>query len=500
MSDNQSFELTLEEWRKKASPAHLAVYATKDMPDEAQWKPYKHLLHINDKLVAACTSPEQTFLNVACTVRGGKSFLISHFLPVWYLGMYPDRDVVIVSYSEDKAKEWGQSTLNIAKAIGPELFGWKVDDQNSSKVSWGIQGRKGGLRAVGINGALTGRGIHLGIIDDPIKNREEAASPAGRENMWSWYGSTFRTRLMPKGTVILTMARWHEDDLTGRIMANAEEKGDEADPWEFIKMPAIAEAPKDAPPTWRDELGRKEGDPLWPEVWPADMLDRVRNSIGQADWESLYQQNPTPREGGMFKVDTWMRRPSPPEHLQLVRCWDLAATKDGGDWSVGVLMGRDWEDRFFVLDVQRFRLDGNEVEKRVKATAALDGKGVAIRIEQERAGAGKATIASYTRALVGYNIKGVRPEGDKEQRAAPYAAQQQDGNVYLVNSIGWEKDFIEEHRVFGGKARHDDQVDAAAGAFDELTSMAPASIEWNDSFTTDQVAMMMSNTMDFQNA
>lgn len=488
MADNEAFEATLDEWRKKATPAHLAVYATKDMPEEAQWRPYKHLLHINSRITDACTSKEQTFLNVACTVRGGKSFLISNFLPVWYLGMFPDRDVVIVSYSEDKAKEWGQFTLNLAKLVGPELFGWKVDEANSSKVSWGIQGRKGGLRAVGINGALTGRGIHLGIIDDPIKNREEAASATGRENMWSWYGSTFRTRLMPHGTVILTMARWHEDDLTGRIMVNAEEKGDEADPWEFIRMPAIAECPKGEDPTlWRDELGRAEGDPLWPEVWPADMLSKVRNSIGTADWESLYQQNPTPREGGMFKVDSWMRRPTAPDGLQRIRCWDLAATKDGGDWTVGVLMGRDHEDRFYVLDVQRFRMDGNEVKKQVLATARADGKGVSIRIEQERAGAGKAVIADYRRMLVGYNVIGVRPEGSKEQRAMPYASQQQDGNIYLVNSIGWEKEFIEEHRVFTANARHDDQVDAASGAFDELTQMQPASVEWNEEMSTENV-------------
>ncbi len=453
-----------EHLQKMASPAHLAAYVTRHLPPDAQWRPFDHLLHINDKLVEAFTDEEETFLNIAVTVRHGKSFLISIFAVVWYLGMYPDRQVVIVSYSEDKVKEWGEATKNIMQEFGLELFGLQVDTANASKTSWSLKGHKGGVRAVGIGGALTGRAIDLGIIDDPVKNAEEANSEAARSAMWDWYTTTFRTRLMPGGTVVLTMARWHEDDLTGKIKENL---SDESDPWQFIEMPALAEAPK--PPegvedadewraNWRDWMGRADGQELWPEVWPKKRLLKIMNSVGgenSATWLGLYQQNPTPPEGGMFKVANWRYIESRPANLQLARYWDLAATKGGGDWSVGVLVGLSPDGVVYVADVVRVQEDSAGLKRLVLTTAKQDGRHVPIKIEQERAGAGKSQVEDYKRMLLGWVVDGRRPEGSKESRAAPFASQQQVGNVYLVRGE-WNKAYVEEHRAFP-KSKHDDQ-------------------------------------------
>lgn len=411
------------------------------------------------------------------------SFLISIFAAVWYLGLYPDRQVVIVSYSEDKAKEWGEATMNIMKEFGLELFGLTVDSANASKTSWSLKGRKGGLRAVGIGGALTGRAIDLGIIDDPVKNAEEANSEAARQAMWDWYTTTFRTRLMPGGTVILTMARWHEDDLTGKIKENL---SDEGDPWRFVEMPAIAEQPKppdgeEPDPDWRDEMGRAEGEALWPEVWPVGRLTRIKNSVGgenSATWLALYQQNPTPPEGGMFKTANW-RYVSHVDRgqLHLARFWDLAATKGGGDWSVGVLMGLRPSSQaaivgeVYVIEVVRVQEDDAGLKKLLLATARNDGKHVPIKIEQERAGAGKSQVADYKRMLLGWVVDGRKPEGSKESRAAPFASQQQVGNVYLVEGA-WNQKYVEEFRAFP-KSKHDDQVDASSGAFEMISESGP---------------------------
>lgn len=469
-------EALVDELRKKATPAHLAQYVTRNLPPEARWKPYGHLLYLNDLLVEALTSDEQSFLNIAASVRHGKSELISRYLIVWFLGMFPDRQVILVSYNESKASEWGVATRDLFKEWGPELFGLTVDPDTASKTDWKVKGHRGGCRAVGVNGSLTGIGGDLIVIDDPIKNREEAESQAARDNMFSWYGSTLRTRLMPHGTLLLTMARWHEEDLTGKIEAQTA-ANPESDRWQFIRLPALAEAPKGADPEWRDPLGRADGDALWPEVWPKAMLEQVRASINPADWESLYQQNPTPREGGMFKIHDWRDRAFVDRSsLRLARAWDLASTEDGGDWTVGALVGMSPTNEVYILDIQRFRKNSAGVKAQVKATAHADGKYVPIRIEQERAGAGKAQVQDYVRELVGFNVRGAKPEGTKEQRAAPFAAQQQANNVYLVGlPDDIRTSLINEFRTFP-RGKHDDIVDAVVGAFDELAQGAPVTI------------------------
>lgn len=458
-----------EQWRKMATPAHLARYVTRNMPPDTVWMPAKHLLFINDKAVEALTDPEQRFLNVQVTVRAGKSVLLSQFTPVWFLGMYPDKRVIIVSYNETKAAQWGVFTRNLMEQYGRELFGLSVSKDVAKSTEWNIAGRQGGLRAVGVGGGLTGEGGDLIIIDDPVKNREEADSPTNQRNMFSWYGSTLRTRLMPGGTLLLTMARWNVNDLTGMIEENTEEGGD---PWEFIKLPAICEAPRDAAADWTDPVGRRDGEALWPEKWPLSTLIQTKKSIHPRDWESLYQQSPTLPEGGMFKVAMWQRLPYVDRSsLRLCRCWDTAATKGGGDWTVGVLMGLDPQSRVFVLDVQRAQLDSAGVKQLIQATAMSDGPMVPVRIEKEKAGAGKAQIEDFVRLLIGFDVGPIVVAGSKDQRAAPFASQQQIGNVFIVDPGNvWAEGYIEEHRLFGGGGKHDDQVDASAAAFNELAA------------------------------
>lgn len=427
------------------------------------------------------------------------SELISRYLPVWFLGMFPERQVIIVSYNESKAGEWGAFTRDVMKEWGPELFGLHVDTETASKTEWKLKGHRGGLRAVGINGSLTGIGGDLIIIDDPLKNREEADSQAARDAMFSWYGSTLRTRMMPGGTMILTMARWHEDDLTGKIEKKSKEEPG-GDQWRNVALPALAEAPKWHPPLvptedWRDELGRADGDALWPEVWPKKALEQIQKSIDRADWESLYQQNPTSREGGMFKVADWRYRSDVPQgitSLRLARVWDLAATEGGGDWTVGTLMGLGNDNTVYVLERQRFQRDSNGVKKEILRCAREDGRGVPIGVEQERAGAGKAQVQDIKRMLVGYTVVAMKPEGTKEQRAAPYASQQQDHNVTLIGPKEEWASFVEEHRVFP-KGRHDDQVDSASGAFLLLADSSPTEItEPSDVEEVDLGAMISS--------
>lgn len=495
-----------KQWARMATPAHLAQTVTAEAGVEAKWEPVPHLSYINDRVVEACADPGWRFLDIEVSVRHGKSWLLSWFLPVWYLGMYPDRTVFLLAYNEDKAAEWGEATREVMKVWGPELFGQQVDTRTASRTNWKLKGRRGELVATGVGGTITGKGCSLAVIDDPIKNQEEADSPAIRKKLKEGYYSNVRTRLHPHATVVLAMARWREDDLAGEVVhgvsnETAEDEREDADRWEVIRFPALAEAPdeiaeacpveleederevwiEDAKSEWTDELGRHEGDALWPEMWPREKLEQLRATMLQNNpqaWDGLYQQRPTTRGGGEFKDDTWRYIAAdqvPHSTLRKVRIWDLASTEGGGDWTVGMLVGMSPDGITYVLDVVRRRLGAAGVEDLVASTAAIDRPAVPIRIEQERAGSGKALVDGFARRLVGYDVAGIRPEGDKETRAAPVAAQQQRSRVVMVQAE-WNKALKDECSAFP-RGKHDDQVDCLSAGHGYLAVGGPSAME-----------------------
>lgn len=451
------------------SPAKLAEYASR-----GNWTPFRHLVHISNILVRAATSSEQTFDSIQVSVRHGKSELVTKWFVVWYLMLFPDRNVLIVSYSEDFSRKWGRLTRDLYAEWAPQLVGEGVREDASSATEW-LTTAGGGLRAVGMGGAITGLGFHLIVIDDPIKNIEAALSEAANKSMREWYDTTLRTRLMPGGTMVLTMARWTDYDLAAYVTGEIETEtvNDYPDPWVVTKLPAVAEAPKGAGEDWRDELGRADGEALWPEVWP---VERLQPLMALSGWDALYQQNPVPRGGGMFAKDDWVKRVAPADAIgwRCCRYWDTAATKGKGDWTVGALLGIDPQGLPWILDIVRERVDAGGVEELLKRTAERDGRTVPIRYEQAKAAAGKATTHSYAKALIGYDFQGVPVEGDKTTRAALLASAQQNRLVHIADA-GWAEALIEEFARFP-KGRHDDQVDACSGAFAFLTQGGPSTI------------------------
>jgi predicted phage terminase large subunit-like protein len=455
---------------KIKSPAKLAEYAS-----YGNWLPAKHLVAISNLLVRCSTSKAQDFLSVQVSVRHGKSELVSKWFPVWYLGLFPEKNVCIVTYNEDFAKNWGRQTRDLYAEWAPELFDTNVRDDVSSVTEWKTT-RGGGLRAVGMGGSLTGLGFDLIIIDDPIKNVEEAMSPTTNRRMREWYDSTLRTRLMPGGTMILTMARWTDYDLAAYVTGELVEDTNEnpfRDEWQVVKFPAVAEAPVGQEDNWTDSLGRTDGEALWPEMWS---LETLRPMMGTWGWDALYQQNPIPRSGNMFPDDKWNIRMAPSDFSgwRLTRYWDTAASQAKGDWTVGVLLGLSPQNETWVLDVVRDRKDASGVERMMQETAQRDGRGVSIRYEEDKGDAGKQVTNSYARLLIGYDFRGVPVQGDKQTRASMYAAAQQNGLIVLAQA-SWNQTFIEEHRRFP-RGRHDDQVDAAAGAFNTLTDGGPTRV------------------------
>lgn len=228
--------------------------------------------------------------------RHGKSELGSIMFPAWYIGRHPKKEIITASYSAELAQDFGYKTRNlVAGQEYQELFKTKLREDSKSKAKWLTQ-EGGGYTAVGVGGAMTGRGADLLIIDDPIKNREEAESLTIREKIWSWYTSTAYTRLEKGGAVIIILTRWHKDDLAGRLLKAQEEGGDQ---WEVVKFPAIAT---------ENELMRQQGEPLWQEKYDLEALEQIKRTVGIYDWQALYQQEPVSSETQEFKEEYWHYR------------------------------------------------------------------------------------------------------------------------------------------------------------------------------------------------
>lgn len=425
-----------------------------------------HLDLLNRKLMQVAAGSLKRLM-IFMPPRHGKSEFTSHYFPAWFLGNFPEQRVMLASYEATFAATWGRKVRDaLTEARERDLFQVRVAVGNSAVSGWGLErhdgnrwrATTGGMYTAGAGGALTGRGFNLGIIDDPTKNSEEAQSPVYREKLWDWYNSTFATRAEPDAATVVIETRWHQDDLAGRILANTEE------PWEIVSFPAIAEE--------NDALGRQPGEALWPARYSVEALDLIRKERGSHWWSAMYQQRPTDREGGFFKRDWFATVPvAPSQVVKRVRFWDKAATEGGGDWTVGVLMSMTAEGIFTVEHVVRVQADSGAVMKIITETAKADGTAVEICMEQEPGSAGKDVIAAYRKALVGYTFKGIPSTGSKQVRADPLASQAEGGNIRLVEA-GWNTDFIDELCGFD-RAEHDDQVDAASGAFRRLVRYLP---------------------------
>jgi predicted phage terminase large subunit-like protein len=257
--------------------------------------------------------------------------------------------------------------------------------------------------------------------------------------------------------------RWHMDDLGGRLLDR------QPGMWRVVSLPAQAGE--------NDMLGRNPGDWLWADDaygYGAD-LQKARaecEANGQMrDWHALYQQQPRPEEGSLFKVTQLAVLDAAPTGGKDVRAWDLASTADGGDWTVGARLRRLPDGAFVIVDVTRLRGGPDAVEAAIVNTAKQDGRGVIVSLPQDPGQAGKTQALYLTRKLAGYQVKTSPETGDKITRAGPLAAQVNVGNVSLTRA-SWNTALIDEMRDFP-HGTHDDQVDALSRAFGELITGHP---------------------------
>jgi len=424
-------------------PAAFAWLASR-----GQWQLAPHLDLLAERLLDVAQGKLKRLL-IQMPPRHGKSEFASAHFPAWYLGTFPDRRVILASYEHDFAASWGAKARDRFAEWAPHLWRLWLRKDKQAADDWGITGHAGGMVCAGVGGPITGRGADLLIVDDPVKSAEEANSETYRQRAWDWYRATAYTRLEPQGALILIMTRWHEDDLAGRILAEAGSNGER---WEAIRLPALADGD--------DVLGRAEGEPLWPERYPAQALAEIRQSIGSYWWEALYQQRPAPPEGALFRRSWWQYYDVAPDDLQewwlSVDC-AFKATEDSS-YVVIQAWGRRWAE-LYLLDQWRQRADFVQTLEAIQAMAGRWPQAT-LKLVEDKAN-GPAVISMLQRRVPG--LVPVQPQGGKLSRAQAILPLVEAGNVRLPRSASWLGDFLAECDVFPVGA-HDDQVDAMSQA------------------------------------
>lgn len=426
-----------------------------------------------DKIV----SGENKRLIICAPPQHGKTELASVRLPAYWLGKRPNDPVILTSYAADHAHNKSYEAREIVESdLYGELFPFaRTRSDSRAKNRWRLSAPyRGSLLASGSGGPITGSGAMLGIIDDPFANWAEAQSPTIRQNVWTWYRSTFRTRIWEGGAIVIIMTRWHEDDLIGRILS------EQADKWTVLRIPAIAETPDERddnnkrmglPLGLPDPLGRAPGEPAAPSRFSAEGLAEIRADVGAMAWAAEYQGSPRAAEGNRFKR-AWFdaRVDAAPRGGKFVRYWDKAGTEGGsGAATAGVLMTEDAAGLVYVVDVVRVREGALQREATIRATAESDRQHygrVKIYVEQEPGSGGKESAEATIRNLRGFTVYKDPPVGNKDARLQPFESWAEAGNVRLVRG-SWNADFVEELTAIpNGRTR--DQADAAAGAFNKL--------------------------------
>lgn len=415
-------------------------------------------------------------LMISMPPRSGKSEMASRRFPAWLLGRNPDWSVILTSYGAPLAEELSGDCRDVVQSEAfAEIFGRTATDDESEAVelsvarkgvqAWRIARRRGGMRAVGAGGAVTGRGAHVLIIDDPVKNRKEADSETVREDTWNWYRSTARTRMEPGGGILLLMTRWHYDDLAGRLLAQL------GHDWEVINLQAFA--PEDEP----DPLGRAPGDALDPYRYPADVLRQIQVDIGSREFTSLYLGKPTDEEGAIFMRSWWRYEPIFRARPRvLYQFWDLAFGRGSeNDYSVCTTWGIEPGPIYRLLDVYRARRTLEETKKaavRLYQEWGKRYKDVWVRaVIVERKGQTNDVFLEFKRDTR-LPILWYTPDRDKVQRANAVTPLVENGSVLLPDAAPWKEDFMDELSKFPA-AKHDDQVDSFTMALICMAIRAP---------------------------
>ena len=403
--------------------------------------------------------------------RMGKSELSSHYFPAWRFGHNPEEDTMIISHTQSLAQDFGGKARDTLTQFGPALWNVRVSQQTKAKDLWRLRNHKGTFMSLGVGGRPLGRGGHVILIDDPYGNEEDALSETVREGVSGWWRGTIRNRLEPGGAIIIVMQRWHTEDLCGEL------QNERPDLWDVIRMPAIAEEDETWPLSNGDVWHRKEGESIWPERWPVEMLQDIQKDVGPYFWAAQYMQRPIPLGGAMFQEDWlrfyasdgWYHKLMQPDgslrlvdvrHCQRIVTMDIAVTEaETADYTCIQVWDISPEGDLILIDQQRFQLSGPEIKRRVPE---INERYWPAAIYPEYAGVGIPIIQDLTE--MGLPISAVKP-GNKSKtlRALGAQARMAAGKIYFDKSAAYWPELRREVLSFPA-SKHKDQVDTMAYA------------------------------------
>jgi predicted phage terminase large subunit-like protein len=407
---------------------------------------------------------EAPILLIQAPPQHGKTWAVIDFVS-WLAGKDPDRQAIYSSFSERlgiRANLMLQRTYDSAKY--QKVFpGTLISSKVSATISGLTQrnreiieyvGRDGYFRNTTVRGPITGEGMGLGIIDDPVKGREEANSPTMRNKTWEWFTDDFMTRFTDDAGVLGIMTRWNVDDIFGRLMKMR--------PDAIVrKYPAIAE---------EDEEHRKEGEALFPELKSIEFLLRQKSTQSDGSWQSLYQQNPSIQGGNMFKDDWWKFLDVPPPVVWRAIYADTAQkTKTSNDFSVLQCWGASTTGQAILLDMLRGRWEAPELLEMSRAFwakhKAVTGMGKLRKMGVEDKVSGTTLIQTLRRE--GIPTIAIQRNTDKVMRAQDTLPYIESGNVVLLRGVPGLSEMLEEARGFPN-AKFDDTLDPMMDAVDDM--------------------------------
>ena len=388
--------------------------------------------------------------------RHTKSEFASYILPAWFLGRYPDKKIIQTAHTAELAVGFGRKVRNLVNSSDFKKIFPNVSLQADSKAAGRWNTNKGGeYFAIGVGGAVTGKGADLLIIDDPHSEQEGASSDINVFNKtYEWYTSGPRQRLQPKGSIVVVMTRWHDKDLTGQLVDASIKRGG-ADQWEVIELPALLPS----------------GNPLWSEFWKLEELEALRAELPTSKWMAQYQQDPTAEEGAIVKREWWRdwEYQEPPKCEFVIQSWDTAFLKSQrADYSACTTWGvfyREDEDtgqlapQIILLDAHKSRLEFPELKQRAME-CYQSYKPDAFIVEGKAAG---MPLIFELRAM-GIPVQEYTPSrgNDKIARVNAVADLFSSGVVWAPQTR-WAEEVIEEFAAFPN-AEHDDLVDSSTQA------------------------------------
>jgi len=394
-------------------------------------------------------------LIVSLPPRHGKSFLISQHFPTFYMGRNPKKNIISTAYNQSLAEDFGNYVKKLMltdeyKAIFP----YKIDITSKSKKRFSLE-QGGNYYAVGKGGPITGRGANLIIIDDLIKNEQEARSEVHRKHVIDWYKNTLRTRLQPKGSIIIVQTRWHEGDLIGDLLKNSREK------WEYIKFPAISE----------------EGKALWPEFYPIDMLQTMKAELGSMVFQGLYQQEPCLDDGYYIKADWIQRYKDVPAAIpNYIITADLTFKGEKHSDYVAIQLWGLLDSNFYLIDMIRGQFDFTQQLFHVKQFIEKH-KDKCQNVLIEDAANGAAVYATIKKHVTGLRLW--KPQTSKEGRVIAVSPMFEAKNVFIPEDPAF--DIVVSELLGFPNAAHDDTVDACSMALLNLKNKKRVLISMSES-------------------